>query len=100
MNALACCLKRRLGVAHCLAGASALIGAAAASLFAARSGAVLATALALIEVPVMLSVSSDVRKLVRGGRVIGSLKIDQATGLSLCVWFHRFPSNKKHWHFW
>ncbi|MGC2456914.1 MAG: ACR3 family arsenite efflux transporter [Gallionellaceae bacterium] len=58
--------NRRLGVAHCVAGPSALIGAsnffelavaAAISLFGFESGAALATVVGvLIEVPVMLSV--------------------------------------------
>ena len=59
-------LNRRLGVAHCVAGPSALIGAsnffelavaAAISLFGFQSGAALATVVGvLIEVPVMLLV--------------------------------------------
>jgi arsenite transporter len=59
-------LNRKLGVAHCVAGPSALIGAsnffelavaAAISLFGFQSGAALATVVGvLIEVPVMLSV--------------------------------------------
>ncbi len=59
-------LNRQLGVAHCVAGPSALIGAsnffelavaAAISLFGVQSGAALATVVGvLIEVPVMLSV--------------------------------------------
>jgi arsenite transporter len=63
---LAYCLNRRLGVAHCVAGPSALIGASnffelavatAISLFGLESGAALATVVGvLIEVPVMLSV--------------------------------------------
>ncbi|MCR6632915.1 MAG: ACR3 family arsenite efflux transporter [Magnetospirillum sp.] len=63
---LAYLLNRRLGVAHCVAGPSALIGAsnffelavaAAISLFGFQSGAALATVVGvLIEVPVMLSV--------------------------------------------
>jgi len=63
---LAYWLNRRLGVAHCVAGPSALIGAsnffelavaAAISLFGLQSGAALATVVGvLIEVPVMLSV--------------------------------------------
>jgi ACR3 family arsenite transporter len=65
-SALAYVLNRRLGVAHCVAGPSALIGAsnffelavaAAISLFGFNSGAALATVVGvLIEVPVMLSV--------------------------------------------
>ena len=63
---LAYWLNRRFGVAHCVAGPSALIGAsnffelavaAAISLFGFESGAALATVVGvLIEVPVMLSV--------------------------------------------
>jgi len=63
---LAYLLNRRLGVAHCIAGPSALIGAsnffelavaAAVSIFGLQSGAALATVVGvLIEVPVMLSV--------------------------------------------
>ena len=59
-------LNRRMGVQHCVAGPSALIGAsnffelavaAAISLFGFQSGAALATVVGvLIEVPVMLSV--------------------------------------------
>jgi ACR3 family arsenite transporter len=65
-SALAYWLNRRLGVAHCVACPSALIGAsnffelavaAAISLFGFESGAALATVVGvLIEVPVMLSV--------------------------------------------
>ncbi|HSD41630.1 MAG TPA: ACR3 family arsenite efflux transporter [Burkholderiales bacterium] len=65
-SGLAYLLNRRLGVAHCVAGPSALIGAsnffelavaAAISLFGFNSGAALATVVGvLIEVPVMLSV--------------------------------------------
>ena len=63
---LAYLLNRRFGVAHCIAGPSALIGASnffelavatAISLFGFQSGAALATVVGvLIEVPVMLSV--------------------------------------------
>ncbi len=59
-------LNRRLGVAHCVAGPSALIGASnffelavatAVAVFGVRSGAALATVVGvLVEVPVMLSV--------------------------------------------
>ena len=66
LSGLAYFLNRRLGVAHCVAGPSALIGAsnffelavaAAISLFGFDSGAALATVVGvLIEVPVMLSV--------------------------------------------
>jgi ACR3 family arsenite transporter len=65
-SGLAYWLNKRLGVAHCVAGPSALIGAsnffelsvaAAISLFGFHSGAALATVVGvLIEVPVMLSV--------------------------------------------
>jgi ACR3 family arsenite transporter len=65
-SGLAYLLNRRLGVAHCVAAPSALIGAsnffelavaAAISLFGLQSGAALATVVGvLIEVPVMLSV--------------------------------------------
>lgn len=65
-SGLAYVLNKRLGVAHCVAGPSALIGAsnffelavaAATSLFGFHSGAALATVVGvLIEVPVMLSV--------------------------------------------
>jgi len=65
-SGLAYLLNRRLGVAHCVAGPSALIGAsnffelavaAAISLFGFDSGAALATVVGvLIEVPVMLTV--------------------------------------------
>ncbi|BAE50634.1 ACR3 family arsenite efflux transporter [Paramagnetospirillum magneticum] len=65
-SGLAYWLNKRLGVAHCVAGPSALIGAsnffelavaAAISLFGFQSGAALATVVGvLIEVPVMLSV--------------------------------------------
>ena len=63
---LAYWLNKKLGVAHCVAGPSALIGASnffelavatAVSLFGLQSGAALATVVGvLIEVPVMLSV--------------------------------------------
>ena len=63
---LAYLLSRRLGVPHCVAGPSALIGASnffelavatAISLFGLQSGAALATVVGvLVEVPVMLSV--------------------------------------------
>lgn len=65
-SSLAYLLNRRLGVAHCVAGPSALIGASnffelavatAVGLFGVHSGAALATVVGvLIEVPVMLSV--------------------------------------------
>jgi arsenite transporter len=71
---LAYWLNKKLGVAHCVACPSALIGAsnffelavaAAISLFGFQSGAALATVVGvLIEVPVMLSVV----KIVSGSR--------------------------------
>lgn len=71
---LAYWLNRRFGVAHCVAGPSALIGASnffelavatAVSLFGVHSGATLATVVGvLVEVPVMLSVV----RLVNGTR--------------------------------
>jgi arsenite transporter len=70
--ALAYWLNRRLGVAWCVAGPSALIGASnffelavatAIALFGFQSGAALATVVGvLIEVPVMLSVVHIVRR--------------------------------------
>ncbi len=80
---LAYLLNRASGEAHCVAGPSALIGAsnffelavaAAISLFGFESGAALATVVGvLIEVPVMLSVVSLVRRskgwYERGARV-------------------------------
>jgi len=69
---LAYWLNRKLGVAHCIAGPSALIGAsnffelavaAAIALFGFESGAALATVVGvLVEVPVMLSVASIVNR--------------------------------------
>lgn len=71
-SGLAYLLNRRLGVAHCVAGPSALIGASnffelavatAISLFGFQSGAALATVVGvLIEVPVMLLVVSVVNR--------------------------------------
>jgi ACR3 family arsenite transporter len=71
-SGLAYLLNRAAGEAHCVAGPSALIGAsnffelsvaAAISLFGLQSGAALATVVGvLIEVPVMLSVVSLVRR--------------------------------------
>jgi ACR3 family arsenite transporter len=65
-SGLAYLLNRRLGVAHCIAGPSALIGASnffelavatAIAVFGVHSGAALATVVGvLVEVPVMLSV--------------------------------------------
>jgi len=73
-SGLAYVLNRRLGVAHCVAGPSALIGASnffelavatAVSVFGVHSGAALATVVGvLIEVPVMLSVV----RIVNGSR--------------------------------
>ncbi|MCR5868559.1 MAG: ACR3 family arsenite efflux transporter [Aquincola tertiaricarbonis] len=71
-SGLAYWLNRRLGVAHCVAGPSALIGASnffelavatAISLFGFQSGAALATVVGvLIEVPVMLAVVAVVNR--------------------------------------
>jgi len=73
-SGLAYLLNRKFGVAHCVAGPSALIGAsnffelavaAAISLFGFNSGAALATVVGvLVEVPVMLSVV----KIVNGSK--------------------------------
>ncbi len=70
--ALAYGLNRKLGVPHCVAGPSALIGASnffelavatAISLFGLRSGAALATVVGvLIEVPLMLAVVAVVNR--------------------------------------
>ena len=74
-SGLAYLLNKRLGVAHCVAGPSALIGAsnffelavaAAISLFGFNSGAALATVVGvLVEVPVMLSVVAIVNQTER-----------------------------------
>ncbi len=71
-SGLAYWLNRRLGVAHCVAGPSALIGASnffelavatAIGLFGFQSGAALATVVGvLIEVPVMLAVVAAVNR--------------------------------------
>ncbi|KPK06877.1 MAG: arsenic transporter, partial [Betaproteobacteria bacterium SG8_39] len=71
-SGIAYLLNRRLGVAHSVAGPSALIGASnffelavavAISLFGFDSGAALATVVGvLIEVPVMLSVARLVNR--------------------------------------
>jgi ACR3 family arsenite transporter len=71
-SSLAYLLNRRLGVAHCVAGPSSLIGASnffelavatAISLFGFHSGAALATVVGvLIEVPVMLLVVGVVNR--------------------------------------
>jgi ACR3 family arsenite transporter len=71
-SGLAYLLNRKLGVAHCVAGPSALIGASnffelavatAISLFGLQSGAALATVVGvLIEVPVMLAVVAIVNR--------------------------------------
>ena len=71
-SGLAYWLNRRLGVHHCVAGPSALIGASnffelavatAISLFGFQSGAALATVVGvLIEVPVMLAVVAIVNR--------------------------------------
>jgi ACR3 family arsenite transporter len=72
---LAYWLNQKLGVAHCVAGPSALIGASnffelavatAISLFGLNSGAALATVVGvLIEVPVMLAVVAVVNRSKR-----------------------------------
>jgi len=74
-SGLAYLLNRRLGVRHCVAGPSALIGASnffelavatAISLFGFQSGAALATVVGvLIEVPVMLAVVAIVNRSQR-----------------------------------
>jgi arsenite transporter len=74
-SGLAYALNRKLGVAHCVAGPSALIGASnffelavatAISLFGFQSGAALATVVGvLIEVPVMLLVVGIVNRSQR-----------------------------------
>jgi ACR3 family arsenite transporter len=74
-SGLAYLLNRRLGVQHCVAGPSALIGASnffelavatAISLFGFQSGAALATVVGvLIEVPVMLAVVAIVNRSQR-----------------------------------
>ncbi|MEO5831547.1 MAG: ACR3 family arsenite efflux transporter [Rhodanobacter sp.] len=74
-SGLAYWLNRRFGVAHCVAGPSALIGASnffelavatAVGLFGVHSGAALATVVGvLIEVPVMLSVVRIVNRSKR-----------------------------------
>jgi ACR3 family arsenite transporter len=71
-SSLAYWLNRRMGVQHCVAGPSALIGASnffelavatAISLFGFKSGAALATVVGvLIEVPVMLAVVAVVNR--------------------------------------
>ena len=74
-SGLAYLLNRRLGVAHCVAGPSALIGASnffelavatAISVFGFHSGAALATVVGvLIEVPIMLAVVAVVNRTQR-----------------------------------
>ena len=74
-SGLAYFLNRKLGVAHCVAGPSALIGASnffelavatAISLFGFESGAALATVVGvLIEVPIMLLVVGVVNRSQR-----------------------------------
>ncbi|MBE9609853.1 MULTISPECIES: ACR3 family arsenite efflux transporter [Chitinilyticum] len=71
-SGLAYVLNKKLGVAHCVAGPSALIGAsnffelavaAAISLFGFQSGAALATVVGvLVEVPIMLAVVAVVNR--------------------------------------
>jgi ACR3 family arsenite transporter len=83
-SGLAYLLNRRLGVAHCVAGPSSLIGASnffelavatAISLFGFHSGAALATVVGvLIEVPVMLLVVSVVNRSQRWYETAHSIK--------------------------
>ncbi|MET1083277.1 MAG: ACR3 family arsenite efflux transporter [Burkholderiales bacterium] len=86
-SGLAYILSRRLGVAHCVAGPSALIGAsnffelavaAAISLFGFQSGAALATVVGvLIEVPVMLlvvKVVNESKDWYEAGALVASSK--------------------------
>ena len=90
-SGLAYLLNRRLGVAHCVAGPSSLIGASnffelavatAIGLFGFQSGAALATVVGvLVEVPVMLSVVRIVRKTrawYEGGRPRSHAKTSSA----------------------
>lgn len=87
-SALAYLLNRRLGVAHSVAGPSALIGASnffelavatAVSVFGVHSGAALATVVGvLIEVPVMLTVVRMVN-CSRGWYEAGSRKATRAS---------------------
>jgi len=87
-SALAYLLNRRLGVAHSVAGPSALIGASnffelavatAVSVFGLHSGAALATVVGvLIEVPVMLTVVRMVNRS-RGWYEAGSRKATRAS---------------------
>lgn len=86
-SGLAYLLNRRLGVAHCVAGPSSLIGASnffelavatAISLFGFQSGAALSTVVGvLIEVPVMLLVVGVVNRSQRwyeaGNRIKGQM---------------------------
>jgi len=86
-SGLAYLLNRRLGVAHEVAGPSALIGASnffelavatAVGLFGIQSGAALATVVGvLIEVPVMLSVVAVVNR-TRGWYLAGARPVLQA----------------------
>ena len=83
-SGLAYWLNRRLGVAHCVAGPSCLIGASnffelavatAISLFGFHSGAALATVVGvLIEVPVMLMIVRFVNSSKRWYELDGALK--------------------------
>jgi ACR3 family arsenite transporter len=83
-SGLAYLLNRRLGVAHCVAGPSSLIGASnffelavatAISLFGFQSGAALATVVGvLIEVPVMLLVVGVVNRSQHWYEASNSLK--------------------------
>jgi len=92
-SGLAYLLNRWLGVEHCIAGPSALIGAsnffelavaAAVSLFGLHSGAALATVVGvLVEVPVMLSVVRIVNRSRAWYERSGSARILDRTHLRL-----------------
>jgi ACR3 family arsenite transporter len=87
-SGLAYLLNRRLGVAHCVAGPSSLIGASnffelavatAISLFGFQSGAALATVVGvLIEVPVMLLVVGVVNRSQHWYEASNSLKVQKS----------------------
>jgi ACR3 family arsenite transporter len=87
-SGLAYLLNRRLGVAHCVAGPSSLIGASnffelavatAISLFGFQSGAALATVVGvLIEVPVMLLVVGVVNRSQHWYEASNGLKVQKS----------------------
>ena len=91
---LAYLLSRRLGVPHCVAGPSALIGASnffelavatAISLFGLKSGAALATVVGvLVEVPVMLSVVRVVNRTAHWFEAGTDARMNRARSLTLC----------------